>query len=112
MSWTLPLRGQRKFVAIERRNQGIGLPFDNTYLKSAADEIDRLQKKLSKLKGEQPHRLPSQSRQEDPEDPKGSKSGPRDLTAQLRAELALEKALLDIEKQRSGLRGVQRSTAL
>ena len=72
---------QRKFVAIERRNQGIGLPFDNTYLKSAADEIDRLQKKLSKLKGGTvPGAVTKPKSTEDPEDPKGSKSGPRDLT--------------------------------
>ena len=96
---------QRKFVAIERRNQKIGLPFDNTYLKSAADEIDRLQKKLSKLKGGTAPPVTKPVSTEDPNDPKGSgsKSGPRDTVAQTQAAIALQSELLRIEQQRFGL---------
>ena len=36
----------------------------------------------------------------------GSKSGPKDRTAELRAQLALEQSLLEIEQKRFGLRGV------
>ena len=98
---------QRKFIAIERRNQKIGLPFDNTYLKSAADEIDRLQAKLSKLKGGTAPPIKKPISTEDPEDPKsGSKSGPRDTTAELKAAIALERELLAIEQKRGNLSGL------
>ena len=43
----------------------------------------------------------------DEDDPLKPGSGPRDRTAELRAELALEQALLEIQRQRSGLRGVE-----
>ena len=94
---------QRKFIAIERRNRRIGLPFDNTYLKSAADEIDRLQKKLSKLRGGTAPPITKPKNTEDPTDPTSSKSGPRDTTAELRAAIALQDTLLQIEQKRFGL---------
>ena len=87
---------------------------ENRRQKGLNEQLTRLlaeQNDLQTCKRAQPNRLPNPYSGTNTDlkgsDSGSSGSGPSDKTAELRAELALEQALLDIQRQRSGLRGVE-----
>ena len=121
-------------VAIEALNRFLGIGTENALAKTNR-QIEDVASRLDNVKGNRKQKLNEQLTRllaeqkrlkdlqkgtaEAPTKPvssttdssgsgsSSSSSGPRDKTAELRAELALEQALLEIQRQRSGLRGVE-----